>query len=533
MTFIRSRVLRTVGVACAASMMLVALPVGMANAAGPRADASALPTLNDPKIEARLKAAPELEGATFDLSGLKFAPGGITAENQKFTSTGRSMMTDHTLDNPLNPDDKDQQTLNLTTVQQSHQRTNTFSWTRTNEFGTSLAVGYQFQWGVSFLGFSGQHQLSTSLTLDYGYSSAEQTTTSETYTITAWQQTVPVRPGHSVQVLQYVDVGKFEADLTLHGSLRGDVIVNKCGRSRSIPIGQLAALARDPGQGPLIPDAKSDGDVLRQTATVHWSADMATKAYTTVSDTIMDTGYKTTKTTPIATDADKDRSVTKSRRSATPPTSAPYTHLRDLVNCAPPSVRQFAPSMNGTWVAFDSDLFDSKSRVIVWVNGQYKGETYNGLGYYGAYSATHQRRGTYAVAEIPTSPGDLVQVGIVPGYPGWGFPPPEKSQLIGVYRVESGVETAVKSGNSVAMTQTSALLNSDANLVVWINGVYAGETARGTAYYGSAAPLDVSEYLVNWGIRGARYGDLVQIGIRPPGAAMTPEASKLVYQAIL
>lgn len=530
MTFDRSRVLRTVGVACAASMMLVALPVGMANAALPQAAASALPTLTDPKIEARLKAAPELEGATFDLSGLKFAPGGITAENQKFTSTGRSMMTDHTLDNPLNPDDPDQPTLNLSTVQQSQQRTNTFSWTRTNEFGTSLALGYTFQWGFSFLGFSGQHQLSSTLTLDYGYSSAEQTTTSETYTVTAWQQTVPVRPGHSVQVLQYTDIGKFEADLTLHGALKGNVIVNKCGRSRSIPIGQLAALTRDPGQGPLIPDASPDGDVLRQTATVHWAADMATKAYTTVSDTVMDTGYKTTKTTPIATNADTDRSVTKSRRSATPPTSAPYTHLRDLVNCAPPSVRQFAPSLNGTWVAFDSDLFDSKSRVIVWVNGQYKGETYNGLGY---YNASIQRRGTYAVADIPTRPGDLVQVGVVPGYPGSGFPAPDKSQLIGVYRVESGVETAVRSGASVAMTQTAALLHSDANLVVWVNGAYAGETARGTTYYGWAAPLDASEYLVNWGIRGASTGDLVQIGIRPPGAAMTPEASRLVYQATL
>lgn len=300
MTFKRSRVLRTVGIACAASMMLVALPIGMAHAAGPRMP-SALPTTGDPKLEAALKAAPELEGATFDVSGVTFAPGEITVANPKFTSTGPAIMSDNTMQNPLNPADPDQPTYSLTTTSQSYTRTDTTTYTRTHEFGTSLALGYTFQWGINLGAFSGQHQYSATMTLSYKYSDSVATTATDTKTITSTPQTVPVRPGHSVRVVQFVDIGKYEADLTVNGTLQGNVVVKKCGNAVSLPIGQLAALPRDAGQGPLVPSSTPDGDVLRQTATVRWVADLATQAYTRVTDTVMATKSVTETTTPSGT----------------------------------------------------------------------------------------------------------------------------------------------------------------------------------------------------------------------------------------
>ena len=207
-------------------------------------------------------------------------------------------------------------------------------------------------------------------------------------------------------------------------------------------------------------------------------------------------------------------------------------------NLTPPasrSVRGFAPSPTGTGTSLtmDSALYDSKSRVVIWVNGRYVGETYEGVGYYAGAAGLD---GTYRVAEIPSHAGDLIQVGVIPGYPGWGVPAPESSQLLGVYRVGSGVETVSRTGGGVAMTQTTALRDSSARVVVWINGEYTGETYEGATHYASAVAIDSGKLDVYFGKIDASPGDLVQIGIVPggPGSPLgDPRSSNLLYEARL
>lgn len=199
------------------------------------------------------------------------------------------------------------------------------------------------------------------------------------------------------------------------------------------------------------------------------------------------------------------------------------------------SVRQFTPSPTGTGTSLtlDSALYDSKSRVIIWVNGQYAGETYDGVGYYAGAAGLH---GSYRVADIPSRPGDLIKVGIVPGYPGWGVPTPESSQLLGVYRVGSGVETVSRTGSGVAVTETTALRDSSARVVVWVNGEYTGETYAGATHYASAVAIDSSKLDVSFGKIVTSPGDLVQIGIVPggPGSPLgDPRSSNLLYEARL
>ncbi|MFB3978247.1 ETX/MTX2 family pore-forming toxin [Microbacterium proteolyticum] len=535
--------LRTVGIACAASMMLVALPIGMAHAAGPRMP-SALPTTGDPKLEAALKAAPELEGATFDVSGVTFAPGEITVANPKFTSTGPAIMSDNTMQNPLNPADPDQPTYSLTTTSQSYTRTDTTTYTRTHEFGTSLALGYTFQWGINLGAFSGQHQYSATMTLSYKYSDSVATTATDTKTITSTPQTVPVRPGHSVRVVQFVDIGKYEADLTVNGTLQGNVVVKKCGNAVSLPIGQLAALPRDAGQGPLVPSSTPDGDVLRQTATVRWVADLATQAYTRVTDTVMATKSVTetttpSGTTPTGTSPSRNTPMVKSAPSSS--AASDYPTLRSVVSCVPPAVRQFTPSATGATVKVDAALLTSSSRVIYWVNGRYVGEHWNGSCYYGACS---RLEGRFRYVDISARDGDLIQVGIVPGQPNEErpLPPPEKSQLLGTYRVGAGVRTATIESGMVKVMQNRALTTGPSRVVAWLNGKYLGETQNNVTYYGYSTwpwwtlPLGSAPVSVYFNTANPQPGDLLQIGIVPgnPGDKLgEPRSSKLLYEAKL
>lgn len=292
MTFTHRRGLRTLGVLCAASAVLAAIPAGSALAADSSAGTS---PLIEPSLADALKAAPELEGATLDTSGVRFLPDGMTATNGKFASTKSVILTNNYDSNPI--DSLDNRTLTTDIV--SKAVTETSSFTRSSGFSDATAIGLSFEAKVTIkevveLGLKTSFEHTTTYT--YGLSQTD--TTSETTTVTTSPQSRIVRPGHAVQVLRYLEFGKYEADLTLKGIFTGNVIIKKCGTSVSVPIGRLAAMTRDDGQGPLLPNSTPDGDLLRQTSTVRAKTDMAVLGRTETLDTLLADGTTTITTEP-------------------------------------------------------------------------------------------------------------------------------------------------------------------------------------------------------------------------------------------
>lgn len=331
MTFLSTRGRRTLGTLCAAALLTAGLPVGAAVAA----DATIAQT--EPKLEEALKKAPELKGATFDISDVRFAPAGITPRNEKFTGVGRHMFFDHSAANPLNPNDPNQPNQTLTSLSQSWAHTETETYTRTHEFGTSLAIGREWETSFSIEGLASEKvTTSVELSVSYEYSTSTTTTTTDTTTVTSSPQNVQVRPGHAVRVRQYVDIGKYEADLTLHGILTGNVLIKKCGKTASVPVGRLLAMKRDEGQDPLLPDTIPDGDVARQTAVVHWSTDFAAMAVTEVTDTLLSSNQSTVTTTPDTPAGSSSQATAKSASApaARSLASEPVKTLRSVVPCA-------------------------------------------------------------------------------------------------------------------------------------------------------------------------------------------------------
>ncbi|MFB3978507.1 ETX/MTX2 family pore-forming toxin [Microbacterium proteolyticum] len=337
--------------------MLLAVPAGTVLATAP---AAAAVSEGDPKIEEALKNAPELKGATFDVSRVTLVPGEMTAENGTFTPSGRKVFFDHSLANPINPEDRDQPPLTLTSVSQSWTHTDKTVFTRQNSFGTSLTLGMTSKAKVEIKGiFSSESDFKREITVSYNYTDQQSTWTEDSVTVTSSAQSAQVRPGHKVRIQQWVDIGDYEADLTLHATLQGNVVIYRCGTSVSVPIGRLAAMTRDPGQGPLFPGAKPDGDVLRLTSSVHWKANLASSARTEVTDSVL----------PVATPAPTAPSPTPSPTTASPtasptptasasPTAAPHARkaaragafvptavgtsgkpqlLRDVIACTTPS----------------------------------------------------------------------------------------------------------------------------------------------------------------------------------------------------
>lgn len=367
MTLTKRRGLRALGTLCAASAILAAVPAGSAfaaNLSGPSA------TAGDQKLKEALENAPELKGATIDVSGVKFTSGGMTPSNEKFTSTGSYLFFEGEQENTTDIY-RDWTTISL---EKSH--TDTSSYVRSQEFGTSLAIGQSFKAEVKFEGIGGySSDLSRTLTLSYKYTDTTWKTTSDTYTIKSNAQTIPLRPGHKVHVRQWVELGEYEADLTLNGVFTGNVIIQKCGNTVSVPIGRLASMKRDDGQGPLFEGSTPDGDTLHQSATVHWEADLAVKSLTRVADTLLadnTTTVSVTEDTPQPTP--RARKISQSQAFADSRINEPVTQtLRSVIPCVTPSdlhtgggaPREWAPLPVGT-VAVGNHTFLRPDKTLTY-----------------------------------------------------------------------------------------------------------------------------------------------------------------------
>jgi hypothetical protein len=386
MTFIQRRGLRALGIVCAASAVLAAVPAGSALAADPYPTPSPTPK-GDPKIIEALQKAPELAGVTFDVSGVTLQTGDAVATNEKWISDDHEFLDDD-VKNPVWPDawlvgGKVQPNKVLSSLSLTWAHTNTFTTTRTHDFSFGVTTGFTYTQGME-VGVDGT-KVSASIAykaefnFTYKYGMQETVSTSDTKTITSPPQNEQVLPGFGLRVRKWVDVGTYEADIVIPATLSGDVILKKCGTSVKVPIGRLAAMKRDEDQGPLFPDTTVDGNILRQYATAHWVANVAARAHTEMTDTYLATGASISSITDdswgaIPGKASSPSAKTRSLPSVTTQAEADDS-LRSIVPCATPSDLNTSGGSPATWtptglgtVAVGNHAYLKGDKTLVYVD---------------------------------------------------------------------------------------------------------------------------------------------------------------------
>ncbi|RKS86705.1 toxin ETX/toxin MTX2 [Microbacterium sp. AG790] len=235
--------------------------VVLAGIASPASAQSGAPTSTpDFDLQAVLANAPELAGYLVDTSGVHSNIEEIAVSNQQFLPKTTF----------LNADEAHHNDTDLTQSEafsgSSWSSTATMTTTTDHTVSSSLGAGggiavpypyapvagglsysYQESWGT-------QHTESTSRQVTVNYASSSVTT-----------------PAHSTAHHQATVVqGTFTGDAKTTARLSGNVVLDKCGKEISIPIGQLLSLTRDKGQDPLAPSwvtPNSDGTALMSRTT--------------------------------------------------------------------------------------------------------------------------------------------------------------------------------------------------------------------------------------------------------------------------
>lgn len=360
MTLMKRRGLRALGTLCAASAILAAVPAGTAFAADPYPTPSPTPK-GDPKIIEALQNAPELKGATFDVSGVTLRTGKAKATNESWTPDDY-IFYDHDYDNPIRkmPEGEVQQPEPFNSISASKAHWDTYTSTRTHDFSFGITTGFSYSTAVE-VGIDSTSSTSTKtykaeFNFTYKYGMQETVTKSDVRTINSTGQTMMVSPDYNGRIRQWVDIGTYEADMTVPGTLSGDVIITKCGAPVRVPIGRLAAMKRDDDQGPLFPDTSTDGDVLQQSATIHWKAYIAAKAHTEKVWTSLTDGTSTSTITddspaPTAAKSSPAPAVLSSPAPTTTAEAGEERNLRSIVPCSTPSDLNTSGGSPREWAA--------------------------------------------------------------------------------------------------------------------------------------------------------------------------------------
>jgi Trypsin len=209
------------------------------------------------------------------------------------------------------------------------------------------------------------------------------------------------------------------------------------------------------------------------------------------------------------------------------------------------SVLVGTPTLEGGSVsmALGREFFYSKQRIMIWVNGRYAAETYNGAPYYAYAEPTDSGVTLHLGSGVKA--GDYVQVGIVSGVPGNTPPSPSSAQMLAYAYLDTVRSVTLVDGRANAELG-SWLFKSNQRVMFWINGQYAGETYQGVAYYASATfdSLRIRPYTVgsqtSEGVvirpgTAVKDGDEIQIGIVPgvPGNSPPPPSSAQVLANVV
>ncbi|MFN3948093.1 trypsin-like serine protease [Microbacterium sp.] len=138
-------------------------------------------------------------------------------------------------------------------------------------------------------------------------------------------------------------------------------------------------------------------------------------------------------------------------------------------------------TVNGTHavITIGKNLFRSKSRVMVWADGRYAGETYDGTSYY--MGARENADATMTLwADVPS--GALVQVGATEGVPGMGDISVAKTRVQRSAIGDAGLRVTFAQNGRMVFETSRKLFDAQRRLIVSINDVRVGETYAGSSY---------------------------------------------------
>lgn len=137
------------------------------------------------------------------------------------------------------------------------------------------------------------------------------------------------------------------------------------------------------------------------------------------------------------------------------------------------------------------EQFNSKKRYMVYLDGKYYFETYNGTAY---YSSVDKTENTVKIRHrFDGKKGEKIEVYVAPGVPGQSS---AGKELLETFTVNNdldidttGIEDFVKNiqvvGNKVLVSLDQKAFEQDNRIVLYNNGSYVCETYKGIAYYSS------------------------------------------------
>lgn len=157
-----------------------------------------------------------------------------------------------------------------------------------------------------------------------------------------------------------------------------------------------------------------------------------------------------------------------------------YAALRSAAAAIAPEVIGDVVAKDGVAkITIGKNLFASKTRVMVWADGRYVAETYDGTNYYAGIGENAD--GTMTLyANVPR--GALVQVGISDGAPGEGASA-ATTRVQQAVLADTATTLSLDDQGHLTYTASRNLTDGDRRVMVFVNDRYIGETYRGVSYY--------------------------------------------------
>ncbi len=178
------------------------------------------------------------------------------------------------------------------------------------------------------------------------------------------------------------------------------------------------------------------------------------------------------------------------------------------------------------YLNLDAERFNSSERLMVYVDGQYYFETYQGIAY---YSFTNTKdEGIQIRRSISGVKGQVIEVYTAPRKPGQSS---EGKQLLESITLENDLiadtsllENAVTSiqitGKQLAIEFDRAIFEGNNRMMIRKNGVYVAEVHQGRAYYATISKKLTDSVKVTKNI-DYQQGDVISIELRSgtPGSS--------------
>ncbi len=170
-------------------------------------------------------------------------------------------------------------------------------------------------------------------------------------------------------------------------------------------------------------------------------------------------------------------------------------------------------------------LFRSSTRIIVYIDGGYAGETYAGTAYYSI--AESARRETTVKPTRKATAGQRVDVMLAEGAPGEAHAQADERTLASTVADEVS-NVSLDADGKLAVTMSERVFASTTRTMIWVDGVYAAETYAGSAYYSAKAISNGAVTITT--ARTVAPGQKIEVGVvaGEPGTASSPEASRMV-----